>query len=114
MIRVDVAIIGDGPAGAAVALALLGRGVAVAVLGGRIAARVGEHLAPRAWPSLEALALDLNARLHRPSPGVASVWGGEEESRRDYLFQPWRCGLNLDRGAFDRQLLDEVTHRGGV
>src|SRR3712207_843408 len=107
VIRVAVAVVGDGPAGAAVALALLARGVEVAVLGGRPAARVGEHLAPSAWSGIEALALGprIDTGQHRTSPGVASAWGGEEEKRRDYLFQPWLRGLNLDRAAFDRQLL---------
>jgi len=116
MIRVAVAVVGDGPAGAAVALALLARGVEVAVVGGWSTPRVGEHLAPSAWPSIEALALGprIDTEQHRPSPGVASAWGGGEEKRRDYLFQPWRCGLNLDRAAFDRQLLDEVARRGGL
>jgi flavin-dependent dehydrogenase len=115
-VRVAVTIVGDGPAGAAVALALLARGVEIAVLGGRPTARVGEHLAPSARGSLEALALGarVDTGRHRPSPGVASAWGGDEERRRDYLFQPWLHGLNLDRAAFDRQLLDEVAHRGGL
>ena len=116
MVRVAVAVVGDGPAGAAVALALLARGVEVAVLGGWPAVRVGEHLAPSAWHSIEALALSahIDTGQHRPSPGVASAWGDEEVKRRDYLFQPWLRGLNLDRPVFDQQLLDEVTRRGGL
>jgi flavin-dependent dehydrogenase len=115
VVRVAVAVLGDGPAGAAVALALLARGIEVAVLGGGRAGRIGEHLAPSAWRSIEALALTrcIDTGPHRSSPGVASTWGNEEEERRDYLFQPWLRGLNLDRTAFDRQLMAEVVRRGG-
>jgi flavin-dependent dehydrogenase len=115
VIRTDVTVVGDGPAGAATALALLARGVGVALVGHSPAVRIGEHLPPRAWASLETLgARDLVARgPHRSCPGVASRWGGDAEEGRDYLFQPWLAGANLDRAAFDRDLANEVGRQRG-
>jgi len=114
VIRTSVAVIGDGPAGTAAALALLARGVDVTLIGGRSRARVGEHLPPRAWPALETLGLrHVTESAALVCHGVESAWGDEQAARRDYLFSPWRVGLNLDRAAFDQALRAEVVDRGG-
>jgi flavin-dependent dehydrogenase len=114
VIRTSVAVIGDGPAGTAAALALLARGLEVTLIGGRSRVRVGEHLPPRAWPALEALGLRHAAESAAlVCHGVESAWGDERAARRDYLFSPWRVGLNLDRAAFDQALRAEVVDRGG-
>jgi flavin-dependent dehydrogenase len=88
--------------------------VDITLIGGRPTVRVGEHLPPRAWPALEALRLQPAAEAAAlVCHGVESVWGTDQPAQRDYLFSPWRVGLNLDRAAFDQALLAEVVHRGG-
>lgn len=110
----SVVVIGDGPAGTATALALRAHNVEVVLLGRKRQSTfvVGEHLAPKASNSLARLGLrDILAADHLSSPGVVSYWGGSLYEK-DYIFDPYGCGWNLDRAAFDLSLVDAARSRG--
>lgn len=110
-------VVGSGPAAYAAALAVSARGGTVALLrrarpgGERI---YGEHLAPGAKAHLAQLGLldILCPPRHRPSHGITTLWGAAAPFTRDYLFNPYGCGWNLDRDAFDGSLADEASRRG--
>src|SRR5215207_271610 len=89
---VDVAVVGGGPAGAAAACTLAGRGRRVLLLEGTRydAPRVGESLAPRLHPLLQRLGVadDLRALGPLPSHGTASAWGDGEVRSQSFVFSP--------------------------
>lgn len=110
-------VLGSGPAAYAAALAISATGRSVTLLrrvrpGGEQI--YGEHLAPGSKAHLARLGLDsiLAGSAHRASHGITSVWGASAPHIRDYLFNPYGCGWNLDRATFDRALADEGVLRG--
>ena len=109
-------VIGSGPAGAAIVLALLGKNVPVIWLRRPLEGTlvVGEHLAPEGNAALDQLDLDgiLDPSDHLSSPGVVSYWGGPPAYERDYIFNPNGSGWNLDRSIFDQALLKAARRRG--
>ena len=114
----DVLIAGGGPAGCALAIAAAGSGLSVLVLersryGGP---RVGEHLTPDAQPTLEALGLfeRFHAASHQPCLGIRAAWGTETLYDRDYLFNVYGHGWNLDRQQFDAMLAEAAEKAGAV
>src|SRR5262245_52491498 len=114
----QVAIVGGGPAGLAVALALRDAGVDVVVVerSSYTGYRVGEHITPDGVVLLSAFGLGagaLAAAGHRRTHGVRSAWGDGEFARTDYCFHPAGCGFNLSRPAFDAALA-EAAHRRGA
>ena len=112
----DVAIVGAGVAGCALALVLARRGCSVALLEREPAdgLRVGEHLAPDGRAALERLGLGaaFAADAHLPCSVVAAAWGQAEPAERDYLFNAFGPGWNLDRARFERMLTDAVQRAG--
>jgi flavin-dependent dehydrogenase len=110
-------VLGSGPAAYAAALAILANGGTVTLLR-RVRAGseqiYGEHLAPGAKAQLALLGLNsiLTESRHRASHGITSVWGTSVPHIRDYLFNPYGCGWNLDRATFDRALADQAMLRG--
>jgi flavin-dependent dehydrogenase len=114
----DVIVFGGGVDGCATALALQRQGLRAVVLerSAGSAARVGEHLAPDAWPLLSRLGLGeaFLADRHRRSPGVRSSWGDAGISEREYIFNPYGDGWNLDRARFDASLATTVLVAGGA
>lgn len=114
-----VAIVGGGPAGCAVALALLKRGVsAVSLFAAPTIERqaVGETLPPPAKQVLARLGVgDLLAdnRVHLSSPGNLSVWNSAQPGAHDFFLTGQGGGWHLDRKLFDRVLLDHVRRAGG-
>lgn len=116
---VDVVVAGGGPAGAAVALTLLGRTrltVAVVERSDYAAPRVGETLSPGARGLLGYLGVweGFRAAGHRPSLGTSAAWGGPEVATRDFLFSPYGPGWHLDRRRFDAGLAGAVEAAGGA
>jgi flavin-dependent dehydrogenase len=106
--NVDVAVLGGGPAGAAIALEFLNRGYSTAVIersnyGG---ARIGETLPP----AIQTVLADLGiwdrflAEKHSPSFGIRSAWGGDELRENDFIFSPYGSGWHIDRARFDAML----------
>lgn len=112
----DVLVVGGGPAGLAVALALRRQGDLSVALVERTAydsPRVGETLSPGARPLLEALGLwsAFESDGHLPAYGTAAAWGSPELSGRDFLMTPFGTGWNLDRRRFDARLAEQAEAR---
>ena len=114
--RSDVAILGAGPAGAALAVALRRAGVAKVTLldrPARGAFRIGESVAPGIAPLLRRLGLpdDLGRYGHSPYHGNRSLWGGVA-AVDDFLHRGLGHGWHLDRAKFDAWLRDAAVCAG--
>jgi len=116
----DVAILGGGPAGAAVALALRCHNpalqVAIIERSDYSAPRIGETLPPNAAPLLKALGVWLmfTQRGYLPAYGTAAAWGQSRRHDNPFVFGMRGCGWHLDRRDFDKFLADEAVRRGAV
>jgi flavin-dependent dehydrogenase len=105
---VDIAVLGGGPAGSALAILMARRGARVALIEksdfGTF--RPGEHLPPDATGALAALGCGakLFADTLVESPGILSDWGTDVPLYKPYIGGTEGLGLNLDRVAFDRAL----------
>jgi flavin-dependent dehydrogenase len=115
MIRVDVLMVGAGPAGAVAALNLAPyRRVLLVDRHSEGASRIGESLAPAA----RRLFIDMGlwdafvAEGHAPCHGNVAVWGGSSPVETDFLRDPDGPGWHLDRARFDRWLRREAAARG--
>lgn len=112
----DVAIVGAGPAGAALALRLARRGRRVALIerSGYEQARIGETLSPLVQPELHELGLwpDFLALDPLPSWGTASIWGEPGTQAHSHLSSPWGNGWHVDRTALDRLLALAAARSG--
>lgn len=115
--EIDVMILGAGPAGSALALALKRAGVSDVVLVDRPARRpfrIGESAAPSLGSLL--LRLGLNDRLdrhgHRRCHGNLFLWGGPAPAIEDFMNRPNGPGWHLDREAFDAWLRAEAVSAG--
>lgn len=106
--KVDVVIIGGGPAGTSTAIALAQSGQTVAILerSRYETVRVGETLPPAVRVLLSELGVweRFQADGHVPSPGIISAWGSPEIYDNDFIFNPYGSGWHLDRRRFDAML----------
>lgn len=114
---VAVAVVGDGPGGAATALALRrGSGLSVALVGGGGGSRrkIGETIQPECRGPLEQLGVwqSFLAASHAPSHGTCSAWGGPDLTFRDFMFHGQGSGWHLDRRRFDDDLLAAAIASG--
>ncbi len=114
---VDVLILGAGPAGSGVALALKRAGVADVLLVDRPARRpfrIGESAAPGLGPLLRRLGLDdrLEDHGHRSCHGNLFFWGGPAPAVEDFVSRACGSGWHLDREAFDEWLRAEAVTAG--
>jgi flavin-dependent dehydrogenase len=111
--RVDVCIIGAGPAGNALAirLAQLGHDVCMVERSVFPRAHIGESLSPGIWPQLELLrvARTVAAASFWPCRTSLVQWEGDVAVRRDFGAGG---GLLVDRGRFDALLLDRARAHG--
>ncbi|HJW34594.1 MAG TPA: FAD-dependent monooxygenase [Holophagaceae bacterium] len=119
----DLAILGGGPAGLALAGAVARQGWSVAVFEREALTpfKAGETLGPALRPALEQLGA-WEAFLGLPTVpfrSVRSAWGSPDLHTRDALVHPLGEGWHVDRTAFER-MLDAVAraqgariHRGG-
>lgn len=115
--RVDVVIVGAGPAGIAAALTLRRHGASVLVADRSLARpTLGEGLAPSASPILQDLGLweRFNADTHQPAYGNRSAWGSPDVRERDFIRNPYGHGWHLDRPRFDVMLGAALQDAGGA
>ncbi len=115
--QVDVVVVGGGPAGSAVGLALARAGYDVVVVERQraITERIGEILPPSIKQPLTALGV-WDAFLREaplPAVGNCSSWGGESVVHRDFLSDPYGNGWHVDRPRFD-QMLQGAARRAGA
>ena len=116
MFTTDVAIVGGGPAGAAVGLALARRGLSPIVLESQPGPRlkVGECLPPNINPLLDHFGL--TERLRRQgnlaSHGNQFIWGSDSIEERDFIFGTAGDGWRLDRQAFEQELMCAAIEQG--
>lgn len=115
--KLDVVIVGAGPAGAAAAVALRRRGiedVAIVDWPRRRRFAIGESAAPGIGALLERLGLDsrLERLGHRLCHGNVSFWGEAFPRATDFFSQASGPGWHLDRAAFDGWLRDQAQHAG--
>jgi flavin-dependent dehydrogenase len=113
----DVAVIGGGPAGASAALTLVRLGLRSTILESKPASvwKIGETLAPESRQVLQNLGV-WEAFLeegHLPSWGTFSLWGSDERTERDFIFNPHGCGWQLDRARFET-LLQRAAETAGA
>lgn len=112
-----VAVIGGGPAGAAVAIRLARAGCPVMLIeGDRPNGPIGENLAPAAKPLLQAVgAWDSFLEAgHRPCYANQSAWGSSRLAECDFMHDPYGCGWHLDRSRFDEMLRRVAGEAGAV
>jgi flavin-dependent dehydrogenase len=110
-----VAIIGGGPAGAAVAISLARIGLSPVLLEAQDGPRmkVGECLPPSANRLLAQLGLA--GRLSHavlPSHGNRFLWGSPVPSERDFVFGTEGTGWQLDRRKFEDELAGAAVEAG--
>ena len=114
---IDVLILGSGPAGSALSLALKRAGIGDVLmieLSARPALRIGEAAPPGLGALLARLGLDerLERRGHRRCHGNRSLWGNDAPAITDFMMRAQGPGWHLDRGAFDGWLLGEAEDAG--
>lgn len=114
----DVAIVGGGPAGCAVALALRRThpSASVVLLSDDVAMRfkIGESLPPEAARLLRFLdpALPATLKEHLECAGTASAWTSMYLEEREAMMNPFGHGWHLDRAKFDQSLRDAASRAG--
>jgi flavin-dependent dehydrogenase len=114
----DVAVVGAGPAGSAIASWLAQAGCPVLLIERSTfeAMRVGETLAPSVQPLLTELGVwnDFIALDPLPSWGVRSVWGAEDPQVNSHLMSPYGNGWHIDRKRFDQMLANAAVAAGAI
>ncbi|WP_141618925.1 FAD-dependent monooxygenase [Myxococcus sp. AB036A] len=114
----DVAIIGGGPAGAAMAVALrdLAPFLSVVMLERTDydTHRPGETLSPDLRIPLSRLGVwsSFLRDGHLASRGTSSCWGRAEPRVQDTRMSPWGSAWHLDRARFDERLSLEAARQG--
>jgi flavin-dependent dehydrogenase len=115
MRRVDVLIVGGGPAGATAALNLAPlRDVVIVERNAAPSPRIGESLPAAARRLFRDMGLldQFLAEGHAPCYGQRSVWGDASPQERDATADPDGHGWHLDRVRFEQWLRDAAIARG--
>ena len=77
--------------------------------------KIGETLPPEARYHLQRLGHweRFQTEQHLPCPGVVSVWGHPAPVEKDFIFNPYGHGWQLDRAQFESGLLTATVEAGG-
>jgi flavin-dependent dehydrogenase len=114
--RLEVAVVGGGPAGCLTAILLARRGCRVAIFDKSRpdAICIGETLPPQASRLLCDVGLFDRFRNqgHRASPGIVSAWGNPEPRVTDFIFSPGGDGWHLDRRKFNALFREAAVEAG--
>ncbi|MBL8187903.1 MAG: tryptophan 7-halogenase, partial [Acidobacteria bacterium] len=114
----DIAILGGGPAGSAVALSLRKQAPELSIIIIESSAydrqRIGETLPPTVQPLLKQLGVweTFLAEAHLPAYGTCAAWGSEQLENNEFLYSQHGRGWHLDRKRFDAMLAREAERRG--
>lgn len=112
----QVVIAGGGPGGVAAALMLVRQGRRVLLADGAEGNgfRIGEAVPPAVRPLLRDLGVldPFLADAHLPCYGNISVWGSDEPTTSDFIFDANGYGWHLDRARFDATLRDAARNIG--
>jgi 2-polyprenyl-6-methoxyphenol hydroxylase-like FAD-dependent oxidoreductase len=113
----SIVVIGGGPAGGATALELARAGCDVVLLEKQKVSgwKIGETLPPEARYHLQRLGNweRFQTERHLPCHGVVSVWGHAAPVEKDFIFNPYGHGWQLDRAQFESGLLNATIEAGG-
>jgi menaquinone-9 beta-reductase len=117
----DAAIIGAGPAGAAAAISLAGKGYRVALIDKEKFPRdklCGDFINPINWPILRELEVDneiLTSEHDKVTAFRITACSGEQaQARLPAHNRGPEFGLGLSRRRFDSALLQKAEHKGAV
>ncbi|MEU9128456.1 NAD(P)/FAD-dependent oxidoreductase [Kitasatospora sp. NPDC048540] len=113
-VETEVCVIGAGPAGAVCAkrLAELGHQVLVVERYCFPRPHVGEALTPACWPLLEVLGVRPAVQAAGFRPATESLVRWRDERAEVVRLPAGVAGLTVDRGRFDRILLDAAVSAG--
>jgi flavin-dependent dehydrogenase len=113
-VKPRVLVVGGGPAGVGVALALAGEGVAALVVdrATHFHDKPGECLTPNFRPLLERLRLSVILESHSRIPQFRSRWEGNLALEQAAVMSPYGEGWLLNRRKFEAQLALAATERG--
>jgi flavin-dependent dehydrogenase len=114
--KCDVVVIGGGPAGSMASGLLSKAGFEVVLLEKALHPRptVGESLLPHFWNSADLLGVteEIEAARFVEKAGALVLWGGSLRRSSFKDFGHERKPLHVDRGCFDKILLDGSARRG--
>jgi len=114
----DVVVAGGGPGGTAAAITLTRGGLKVILIETRSAQewKIGETLVPESRQILQNLGVweSFVNDGHLPCYGNCSAWGTDQMLEKDFIFNPWGCGWQLDRARFEMMLLRASEKEGAV
>ncbi|MFL6214358.1 MAG: NAD(P)/FAD-dependent oxidoreductase [Blastocatellia bacterium] len=114
----DVGVIGGGPAGTAVSLALSRRGFSVVVVerSAYDSVRIGETLSPEIQVPLSELGVwhEFLTAEHVPCQGIQSAWGSSDLYTHHILFNPYGSGWHINRNRFDAMLAAAAAKAGAT
>jgi flavin-dependent dehydrogenase len=114
--RLDVIILGGGPAGTSAAITSVRAGLRVAILerSRYEQVRIGETIPPETRIQLQALGVweTFQRANYVISPGNISVWGSNLPVENDFIFNPYGCGWHIERRRFDEMLARQAESLG--
>jgi flavin-dependent dehydrogenase len=115
--RVEIAVVGAGPAGATVARLLARQGRQVLLINSRQPTKDRlEILSPNAMSVVSGLQLEdilQEPAIARPCVGIRRLWGRESEELDDFIRRPGSKGFVIDRARLDARLRT-LAHAAGA